>query len=118
MQLGKLHPSSLFLTRYAIIHTDDIKASVAELFGEAMQFDVIIGNPPYQMTGGGGGTNDSSIYPLFVQQALELEPRHLSMVILSRWMAGGRGLEEFRKANVRFGWRIQPVDATPSNLFR
>jgi site-specific DNA-methyltransferase (adenine-specific) len=82
---------------YAFIHTDDIKTRVAELFGADMQFDVIIGNPPYQMTGGGGGTNDSSIYHLFAEQAMRLEPRYLSMVIPSRWMAGGRGLDEFRK---------------------
>ena len=82
---------------YAFIHTDDIKARLAEMFGGDMQFDVIIGNPPYQMTGGGGGSNDSSIYHLFVEQALQLEPRYLSMVIPSRWMAGGRGMAEFRK---------------------
>jgi len=81
---------------YPFIHTDDIKARLAELFGEDMQFDVIIGNPPYQTKGGGGGTNDSPIYQLFVQQAQRLEPRFLSMVIPSRWMAGGRGLSEFR----------------------
>lgn len=81
---------------YAFIHTDDIKTRIAELFGGDMQFDVIIGNPPYQMTGGGGGTNDSPIYHLFVRQAMRLEPRFLSMVIPSRWMAGGRGLGEFR----------------------
>lgn len=81
---------------YAFIHTDDIKTRIAELFGGDMQFDVIIGNPPYQMTGGGGGTNDSAIYHLFVRQAMQLEPRFLSMVIPSRWMAGGRGLGEFR----------------------
>jgi site-specific DNA-methyltransferase (adenine-specific) len=82
---------------YAFIHADDVKARLAELFGGDMQFDVIIGNPPYQMTGGGGGTNDSPIYHLFVEQAMRLEPRYLSMVIPSRWMAGGRGMEDFRK---------------------
>jgi site-specific DNA-methyltransferase (adenine-specific) len=81
---------------YAFIHTDDIRARIAELFGDDMQFDVIIGNPPYQMTGGGGGSNDSPIYHKFVEQAKRLDPRYLSMVIPSRWMAGGRGLNEFR----------------------
>jgi site-specific DNA-methyltransferase (adenine-specific) len=81
---------------YAFIHTENIKTRVAEMFGEHMQFDVIIGNPPYQMSGGGGGTNDSPIYHLFVRQAMLLEPKLLSMVMPSRWMAGGRGLGEFR----------------------
>ncbi len=82
---------------YTFIHTSDIKARIAELFGGAMQFDVIIGNPPYQMKGGAGGTSDSSIYHLFVEQAKNLEPKYLSMVVPSRWLAGGRGLDEFRK---------------------
>jgi site-specific DNA-methyltransferase (adenine-specific) len=81
---------------YDFIHTNDIKARIRGLFGAGMQFDVIIGNPPYQMTGGGGGTNDSPIYQMFVQQAIRLEPKFLSMVIPSRWMAGGRGLGDFR----------------------
>lgn len=46
---------------YALIHTENIKTRLAEIFGGNMQFDVIIGNPPYQMTGGAGGTSDSSI---------------------------------------------------------
>jgi len=83
---------------YPFIHTENIKARLTELFGDNMQFDVIIGNPPYQMKGGAGGTSDSSIYHLFVEQALKLEPRFLSMVIPSRWLAGGRGMDEFRKA--------------------
>jgi site-specific DNA-methyltransferase (adenine-specific) len=82
---------------YAFIHTDNIEARLAELFGKNMQFDVIIGNPPYQMKGGAGGTSDSSIYHLFVEQALKLEPRFLSMVIPSRWLAGGRGMDDFRR---------------------
>lgn len=81
---------------YVFIHTEDIKKRVSALFGEQMQFDVIIGNPPYQMSGGGGGTNDSAIYHIFIEQAMKLEPRYLSMVIPSRWMAGGRGLNDFR----------------------
>jgi site-specific DNA-methyltransferase (adenine-specific) len=81
---------------YAFIHTDNIKERLDEIFGGEMQFDVIIGNPPYQMTGGAGGSSDSSIYHLFVQQAMQLEPRYLSMVVPSRWMAGGRGLDDFR----------------------
>jgi site-specific DNA-methyltransferase (adenine-specific) len=83
---------------YALIHTENIKSRVAEMFGGNMQFDVIIGNPPYQMTGGAGGTSDSSIYHLFVEQALKLSPRFLSMVMPARWLAGGRGLDEFRQA--------------------
>lgn len=82
---------------YAFIHTNDVKERITEIFGGEMKFDVVIGNPPYQMTGGAGGSSDSSIYHLFVEQAKKLEPRYLSMVVPSRWLAGGRGLDEFRK---------------------
>jgi site-specific DNA-methyltransferase (adenine-specific) len=82
---------------YAFIHTNNIKDRLAEIFGGNMQFNVIIGNPPYQMKGGAGGSSDSSIYHLFVEQAKKLEPEYLSMVVPSRWLAGGRGLDEFRR---------------------
>ena len=45
---------------YAFIHTDDIKARIAELFGDDMQFDVIIGNPPYQLDDGGDSARSAA----------------------------------------------------------
>jgi site-specific DNA-methyltransferase (adenine-specific) len=81
---------------YAFIHTNNIKSRIIEIFGGNMQFDVIIGNPPYQLASN-GGTRDVPIYHRFVEQAKKLGPRYLTMVIPSRWMASGLGLTEFRQ---------------------
>lgn len=82
---------------YAFIHTNNIKTRLDELFGGDMQFDVIIGNPPYQLDDGGYGTSAAPIYQLFVEKALDLDPHYAVFVTPSRWMAGGKGLDKYRQ---------------------
>ncbi|MHA7862135.1 Eco57I restriction-modification methylase domain-containing protein [Tessaracoccus sp. Y36] len=82
---------------YALIHTDDPQGLIHQLFGADMQFDVIIGNPPYQLSDGGYGTSAAPIYQMFVEKALALDPRFAVFVTPSRWFAGGKGLDDYRQ---------------------
>jgi site-specific DNA-methyltransferase (adenine-specific) len=93
---------------YQLIH----EKNPEEIFN--MRFDVIVGNPPYQLSDSGHGASAGAIYPQFVMSAMRMEPRFISMIIPSRWFAGGgRGLPQFRELMLNDN-RIRSIHDYPS----
>lgn len=62
-----------------------------------MNFDAIVGNPPYQVMDGGNGSSSIPVYNSFVKLGMTLQPSYVSMIMPSRWFSGGKGLDDFRK---------------------
>lgn len=83
-----------------------VEKFVSERIGiKDMKFNAVVGNPPYQLVGGSGGTNDSPIYQYFCQVAKKITPQYISLIIPSRWFAAGRDnlLGDFRKQMLNDG---------------
>ena len=106
--------STLETHAYVFIHTAETDQLALSLFGADMQFDVVIGNPPYQLDDGGYGASAVAIYDKFVNQAKALEPRMLSMVIPARWFSGGKGLDGFRDSMLQDA-RLRVIEDFPDS---
>ena len=94
---------------YAFIHKE-----LKEIF--SMKFDVIIGNPPYQLSvGGGNGANAIPIYDKFIKAAKRLNPKYITMIIPAKWYTGGRNLNAFRESMIN-DKRIREIHDFPKSI--
>lgn len=64
--------------------------------GDKLDFNIVVGNPPYQESDGGAGASAKPIYNEFVGISKELAPTNIALIMPTRWYAGGKGLDDFR----------------------
>ena len=105
-------------TKSICVNYVQIENKAANLFYQSNKMPItnnlaIVGNPPYQKEDGGFGKSAESIYPEFVIASMKLNPRYLSMIIPSRWMIGGKGLEDFR-SKIQNDVRMKTIEDFPN----
>lgn len=84
------------LTQSKPFDTIKLTDTLTEGENDMIKFEAVVGNPPYQENDGGAQKSARPIYNYFVYMGKKLTSKYLSIIMPSRWYAGGKGLDEFR----------------------
>ena len=82
-------------TTYDLLNPERKESLIQQL--KDMNFDLVIGNPPYQQADGGGKASAKPIYQEFFGIANIITQTNSIILMPAQWYTGGKGLDDFRK---------------------